>query len=110
MTEITHSDISNLPRGDSPSNTGSGLPRNAAQSAHSTIDRVAGSATPVVRQLGESVSAAEAVLQAKTAQLRETRDLWVENMRCTVRSKPLVSVLAALAVGVVVARIIRVTR
>lgn len=85
----------------------SGLLRNVVQGAHSTIDRLADGAAPAVRQLGETVAAAEQALHAKTDQLRQTRDAWVEDVRCCVRSKPLVSVLAALALGVIATRIIR---
>jgi len=60
-----------------------------------------------MRQLGENISAAEDALHAKTDQLRNTRDEWVESMRTTVRRNPLVSVAAALALGAVVARITR---
>ena len=83
------------------------LLRNAVQGAHETIDRLAESAAPAVRQLGESVSAAEDALHAKTDQLRETRDEWVEGVRSTVRSNPLACVAAAFALGAVIARITR---
>ena len=60
-----------------------------------------------VRQLSETVSAAEETLHAKTDQLHETRDEWVESVRTTVRSNPLVSVAAAVTVGAMIARITR---
>ena len=84
-----------------------GLLRNAVHGAHETIDRLAESAAPAVRELGDRVSAAEDALHAKTDQLRETRDEWVESARSTVRSNPLMSVAAAFALGVVIARITR---
>ena len=56
-------------------------------------------------QLGESVSSAVETLHAKTDRLRETRDEWVEGVRSTVRSNPLASVAAALALGAVIARV-----
>ena len=84
-----------------------GLLRNAVHGAHETIDRLAESAAPAVRELGDGVSAAEDALHAKTDQLRETRDEWAESARTTVRSKPLVSVAAAFALGAVIARITR---
>ncbi|MHB8948668.1 MAG: hypothetical protein ACYC4S_06355 [Rhodoferax sp.] len=84
-----------------------GMLRNAVQGAHETIDRLAESAAPAVRELGESVAAAAQTLDAKTDQLRETRDEWVESARSTVRSNPLVSVAAAFALGAVIARITR---
>lgn len=78
-----------------------------AQGAHDIIDRLADRAEPAVRQLGESVSAAEKTLHAKTDQLRDTRDEWIEGARTTVRGNPLVSVAAALALGAVFARVTR---
>jgi ElaB/YqjD/DUF883 family membrane-anchored ribosome-binding protein len=84
-----------------------GLLQNAVQGAHHTIDRLADSAEPAVRQLGESVSAAGETLHEKTDQLRQTRDEWVEGVRTTVRGNPLASVAAALAFGAVIARITR---
>ncbi len=84
-----------------------GLLKHAVQGAHDTIDHLADRAELAVRQLGESVSAAGETLPAKTDQLRETRDEWVEGMRCTVRTNPLVSVAAAFALGAVIARITR---
>lgn len=84
-----------------------GLLQNAVQGAHHTIDRLADSAEPAVRQLGESVSAAGETLHEKTDQLRQTRDEWVEGVRTTVRGNPLASVAAALALGAVIARITR---
>ena len=84
-----------------------GLLKNAVQGAHETIDRLADSAAPAVRQLGESVAAAGETLHVKTDQLREKRDEWVEGVRITVRSRPLVSVAAAFALGAVIARIAR---
>jgi hypothetical protein len=84
-----------------------GLLKDAAQGEHHTIDRLADSAGPAVRQLGESVSAAGQTLHAKTDQLRHTRDVWVEGARSTVRSNPLAAVAAALALGGVIARITR---
>ncbi len=84
-----------------------GMLRNAVQGAHDTIDRVADSAAPAVRQVGDSVEAAAEAVHAKTDQLRETRDEWVGGARTAVRRKPLVSVAAAFALGAVIARITR---
>lgn len=79
----------------------------AVRGAHDTLDRLADRAEPAVRQLGESVSAAGETLHAKTDQLRETRDDWVEGLRTTVRRSPLVSIAAAVALGAVIVRLNR---
>ena len=87
-----------------------GLLNNAVQGAHHTLDRLADRAAPAVRKLGERVSAANATLHAKRDQWRETGDVWVEDMRSGVRSKPLLSVAAAIAIGAVIAAIARSSR
>lgn len=100
-------DTSMLPGSEKAPPAAVGMLKLAVQGAHDTIDRVADSAAPAVRQLGDSVAAAEEALHAKTDQLRDTGDAWVESMRTTVRSKPLVSVAAAFALGALIARITR---
>lgn len=84
-----------------------GMLEHAVQGAHDTIDRIAGGAAPVVKQLGTSVDAAAEALTEKTHRLRETRDEWAEGARSTVRSHPLRWVAAAFALGVVFARLTR---
>ena len=87
-----------------------GLLKNVVQGAHHSLDRLADRAAPAVRKLSESVSAANATLHAKRDEWRETGDVWVEDMRTSVRSKPLLSVAAALALGAVIAVIARPSR
>jgi len=103
-------DASMLPVSEKAPPAAVGLLKNAVQGAHDTIDRLADSAAPAVRQLGESVAAAGETLQAETDQFRETRDEWVDGVRSTVRSNPLACVAAAFALGALIARITRVTR
>lgn len=79
----------------------------APRDAHDTIDRLADGAASAVQRLGQSVAAAEDTLQAKTRQLRDTRNAWVDGVRTTVRGRPLVSVAAAVALGALIARISR---
>ena len=81
--------------------------KRAVEGAHATVDRLADSAAPAVRQLGEGLSSAQAALQAGTDQFRQTRDEWAESLRGTVRRNPLASVATALALGALVARITR---
>jgi hypothetical protein len=77
------------------------------QGAHQTIDRLADGAAPAVRRLGEGVSVVEDALHAGTEQLRMKRDDWTEGLRGHVRSNPLACVAAALALGAMIARIVR---
>ena len=100
-------DSSMLPGSEKAPSAAVGLLNQAVQGAHDSLDRLAGSAAPAVKQLGESVSAARDALHGKTDQLRETRDEWVQDMRTTVRGNPLACVAAALALGVLIARFTR---
>lgn len=79
----------------------------AIQAGHNTIDRVADASASTVRRLGERMHEAEDALHAKTAELRDTRDEWVESLRGTVRSNPLASVAAAMALGLLISRVTR---
>lgn len=72
--------------------------KQAVQGAHDTIDHFADSAAPAVQLLGDSVAAAGEALHA---------DAWAESVRTTVRDNPLACVAAALALGVVIARLAR---
>jgi hypothetical protein len=49
-------------------------------------------------------------VHAKQQQLGAARDEWVESLRAQVRSKPLFAVVAAVALGAVMARFTRITR
>jgi ElaB/YqjD/DUF883 family membrane-anchored ribosome-binding protein len=100
-------DTSLLPGSEKAPPAAVGLLKNATQSAHDTVDRLAESAAPAVRQVGERVAAAADRLHAKTDQLREKRDEWTEGVRGTVRSNPLAAVAGAFALGAVIARITR---
>lgn len=93
-----------LPGSERPAPAAVGLLKHAVRGAHDTIDRLAGRAEPVVRQLGESVAAAEGALHAKAGQLRQTGDVWVDGLRCSVRSHPLTAVAVAAALGALLAR------
>lgn len=100
-------DTSMLPGSEKAPPAAVGMLKQAVQGAHNTIDRLADGAAPAVRKLGESISAAGETLHAKTDQLRDTRDEWVEGARSTVRASPLAWVAAALALGAVIGRITR---
>jgi ElaB/YqjD/DUF883 family membrane-anchored ribosome-binding protein len=77
------------------------------QGAHASLDRLAESATPQVQQLEAGLAAAGDTLQAGADQVRHTRDEWAESLRSTVRDHPLATVAAALAAGVLIARLTR---
>lgn len=77
------------------------------QGAHQTIDRIAETAEPHVRHLQEGVASAKESLHHRSDEVRELGTEWTESLRDTVRMHPLASVVAALAVGVLVARLAR---
>lgn len=100
-------DTSMLPGSEKAPPPAVGLLKQAVRGAHQTIDRLADRAAPAVRQLGDSVAAAETALHDKAEQLRAQRDAWTDDARCTVRERPLTCVAVALAVGVLVGRLAR---
>lgn len=96
-----------LPGTEKPRTVAAGFLKHAVQGAHATIDRLADGAAPVIQQLDDGFSASQEALHAKTDQLRDMRDAWTEGVRNTVRSNPLTSIAAALALGLVIARLNR---
>ena len=83
------------------------LLHSVAEGAHQTIDRLAEQATPHVQRLQENMAGASDLLGERADQIREVTDEWVETLRCTVRENPLAAVGAAIAVGLLVARLTR---
>ena len=100
-------DTSMLPGAEKAPPVAVDLLNRAVQAAHATIDRVADSAAPTMRQLSERVAGADDALQAKADQWRELRDEWAESVRGTVRSNPLACIAGAVALGALIARITR---
>ncbi len=77
------------------------------QGAHDAVDRFAEGAAPKRRQLGERVARAEAALGEGAVRLGRARDVWAEGARRRVRGNPLTAMVAALALGAVIARLTR---
>ena len=77
------------------------------QGAHQTIDRLAETAAPHAQRLQERVASAGNLLHGRAEQAREVGGEWAETLRCTVRENPLAAVGTALALGVLVARLLR---
>lgn len=100
-------DTSMLPGSEKAPPAAVWLLNSAAQGTHAAIDRLVDRAAPAVRQLGDSVSAAEDALHVKADQLLETRDEWAEGVRTSVRSSPLAAVAAAFVLGAVISRMTR---
>lgn len=87
--------------GAEPPETGpSDLLNRVVQGAHQTIDRLAETAAPhVERWHGQVDGAGE--------RLHRRADEWTEELRTQVRANPLASVAAALALGMLIARLVR---
>jgi hypothetical protein len=100
-------DTSMLPGSEKAPPPAVDLLNRAVQGAHETVDRLADSAEPLARQLGERASAAEHALRAKSNQWREAGGEWADGMRGTVRGSPLAWLAAAAVLGAVIARITR---
>lgn len=77
------------------------------QSAHATIDRIAEQAAPNVQSVLDSVNEANELLHEHADYAVEMGEEWAHLLRSTVREHPLASVVAAAALGMVVARILR---
>ena len=77
------------------------------ESAHGAVDRLAEKAGPAVQKLESGVAQANEALHDQAARMREMGDEWTHSMRLTVRENPLTSVLLAMAVGALIARISR---
>lgn len=98
-------DAGNKPAADA--GPGEDLLGRVVQGAHEGIDRLAETAAPHLQKLQEGVSAAGDTLRVKTDEARELGDEWAESLRSTVRENPLTALLAAAALGVLVARLSR---
>jgi len=77
------------------------------EKAHATIDRLAETAAPHVQRLSQGASSASDVLHDRAGQARELGDEWTQSLRSTVRDNPLATVAAALALGVIIAKLSR---
>ena len=96
-----------LPTTTDHAREGSDLLARVVQGAHHTIDRLADTAAPHVQKLQEGISSAGETVSARAEQARDTGEEWAQRLRSTVREHPLAALAAALAVGMVVARITR---
>lgn len=79
----------------------------AAEGAHDTIDRLEAQAAPAAEKLREQLDSTGEMLHARADQLRQTGREWREGVRSSVREHPLTTIAAALALGVLLARLSR---
>ena len=95
------------PERSQDSNQADQLLGRVVQGAHEGIDRLAESAAPHLQRLQEGVSAAGDTLRHEADEARQLGDEWAESLRCTVRENPLTALLAAAALGLLLARLSR---
>lgn len=86
---------------------GKDLLNRMTESAHGAVDRIADKAGPAVQKIESGVAHANEALHEGAHRVREMSDQWTDGMRHTVREHPLTSVMLALAVGALIARISR---
>ncbi len=96
-----------LASADTPTQLGDRLTTRTVEGDHTTLDSLADGVAPTAPAVGGPVASAEGDLQASAAQLSETRDPWSEGLRTAVRNRPLTALVGGLAVGALIARIIR---
>lgn len=77
----------------------------AVRGAHDTVDRLAETAAPHVQRLTQGVDSASETLSARAEHARDVGDEWADSLRTTVRENPIAAVLAAVAAGVLIARL-----
>lgn len=92
---------------DKPQSATAEMLTRVAKGAHETIDSIAEHATVPLERLEQGLAQTGDALHHKADQLRTTGDEWAESLRCSVREHPLAALAAALAVGVVIARLTR---
>ena len=76
----------------------------AMQGVQGSVEQLADRAATVKKQLGESVTSAKDALQEKTGQLRDAGEEWMEDLRDTVRGRPMVFIALAVVLGAWLAR------
>ncbi len=81
-----------------------------AQGAHHTIDRLADTTAPHVQRLEEAVAGASQKLKDQARHARDVGDEWTEDLRSTVRRRPLTAVVTALAIGALMSRLLHTSR
>lgn len=90
---------------DAPRSTAADMVTRVVKGAHESIDSLAEHAKPPLQRLEQGLAHGGEALHEKADQLRATGDEWAESLRETVREHPIAALAAALAVGVVIARL-----
>ncbi|WP_423600470.1 DUF883 family protein [Roseateles sp. MS654] len=101
-------DVAKAANGSTPSSTAAvDLVNRVADKAHATIDRLATSAAPAAQQLQKSLEDTNVALHDRADRLRATGNEWCDGLRANVREHPLMAIGAAVALGMLIARLTR---
>jgi len=107
QTSTDMDDSSKASTPPNPDGKSADLLQRVVQGAHQTIDRMADTAAPHVQRMQEGMHSAGDMLNHRGEQVRDMGDEWAESLRATVRENPLAAVAAAVALGLLVARLTR---
>lgn len=77
-----------------------------AKTAHEKIDQMADKAEPTRERLHGGVDQAAAAMKARADKLERVQDEWITSMRDCVRDHPIASIATALAVGMLIDRLL----
>ena len=77
-----------------------------ANTAHKAIDQIADKAEPARGRLHAGVDQAATAMKDRTDRLGRTQDEWVESLRSCVRDHPIASITTAVAVGVLIDKLL----
>ena len=96
-----------LPKLNTPPAPQPQLLERVVQGAHDTIDHLAERVAPHAQRVEESVASAKELLHERVDGARELSQEWVDSLRSTVREHPLAALAAAVAAGMLIARLMR---
>lgn len=78
-----------------------------AAGAHETVDRLTQKVGPAAEKLQDNLDDAGEMIHERADQVRQWGRAWRDGLRCGVREHPLTTVVAALALGLLLARLTR---
>ena len=76
-----------------------------AKTAHQAVDQVADKVEPAREKLHEGVDQAASAVKARADRLDRLQDQWLASARSCVREHPIASVVSAVALGMLVQKI-----
>ncbi len=104
LSRASRSSMASSATGSTPASGNEILDR-VVSGAHNAIDRLAETVAPHVQRMQDGVSHANQSLHQRSDDMRDLSDEWADSLRTTVRENPLAAVAAAVAVGILVAKL-----